>query len=102
MKKIEVTINGEKYPCRPTMGAILRFKQETGKEVSEIAGLSDWITYLYCCISSAVKNDTGKEFFLSLMDFADSVPQELIGEWVDTLQENAGETAEVEKKRQPQ
>ena len=35
MAKIEVTINGAKYPCRPTMGAMLRFKKETGKTVSE-------------------------------------------------------------------
>ena len=35
MAKIEVTINGTAYPCRPTMGAMLRFKKETGKEVTE-------------------------------------------------------------------
>ena len=37
MAKIEVTINGAKYPCRPTMGAMLRFKKETGKMPSEYA-----------------------------------------------------------------
>ena len=30
MKRIEVTINGKAYPCRQTMGAMLRFKQEAG------------------------------------------------------------------------
>jgi hypothetical protein len=45
MKKIEVTINGEAFPCRPTMGAMLRFKRETGKEVVDI---TDWaFTALY-------------------------------------------------------
>ena len=34
---IEVKINGKSYPCRPTMGAMLRFKKETGKEVTEIS-----------------------------------------------------------------
>ena len=47
MKKTIVTIDGQEYPCRPTMGAMLRFKRETGKEVNEITGLSDWIAYLY-------------------------------------------------------
>ena len=35
MAKIEVTINGAKYPCRPTMGAMLRFKKETGKTLTD-------------------------------------------------------------------
>lgn len=95
---MEISINGEKYPCRPTMGAILRFKQETGKEVSEITGISDWIIYLYCCIASATKSDTGKDFPLPLMDFADSVPQELISKWVGAFRENTGEAAGAEKK----
>lgn len=38
MKKIEIKIDGKEYPCRQTMGAMLRFKQETGKEVTEIGG----------------------------------------------------------------
>lgn len=98
MKKIEITVNGKAYPCRPTMGAILRFKRETGREVSEITGLSDWVTYLYCCIASATKCDTGNDFSMSLMDFADSVPQELVSEWADTLQESGEKPAEAEKK----
>ena len=27
MAKVEITINGKAYPCRQTMGAMLRFKQ---------------------------------------------------------------------------
>ena len=48
MAKIEVTINGKVYPCRPTMGAMLRFKKETGKEVTEITSnsFSDLCAYL--------------------------------------------------------
>lgn len=104
MAKIELEVNGKKYPSRPTMGAILRFKTETGKEVSEISGLSDWITYLYCCVASATKHDTGDDFPMSLMDFADSVPQDAVGLWVEALQgqtekESAGEE---EEKKSPQ
>lgn len=36
MKRIEVIINGVAYPCSPTMGAMLRFKQETGREITEM------------------------------------------------------------------
>lgn len=58
MKKIEIKIDGKEYPCRQTMGAMLRFKQETGKEVKEIGGnLSDICAYLFCCVASACKKD---------------------------------------------
>ena len=40
MKKatITISIDGKEYPCRPTMGAMLRFKEQTGKDISEISG----------------------------------------------------------------
>lgn len=86
MSKITVTINGEAYPCRPTMGAMLRFKRETGREVTDIqaTALSDLCTYLWCCVVSACKHD-GVAFDMSLMDFADSISQEEMVEWANTV-----------------
>ena len=51
MKKLEITINGTSYPCKMTLGAMLRFKELTGKEVSEISQteVSAMATLLYCC-----------------------------------------------------
>lgn len=82
MKKVEIKIGNEVFPCRQTMGAMLRFKQETGREVTEIDATSftDICTFLWCCIVSASKAD-GKKFKLSLMDFADSVSPEDMNEW---------------------
>lgn len=103
MKKVEITINGEAYPCRPTMGAMLRFKKETGKEVTAIEATSftDLCTYLWCCIVSASKHD-GKQFDMSLMDFADSITQDDMAEWVESVSEQAeaeaGGSAPTEKK----
>ena len=85
MKKVEVTINGVAYPCRPTMGAMLRFEKETGKNVAEVFAegetefsFTDICTLMWCCIVSASKHD-GIEFNMSLMDFADSItPEEAI------------------------
>ncbi|MGN0069581.1 MAG: hypothetical protein ACI350_07620, partial [Prevotella sp.] len=70
MKKVEIIVNGKAYPCRQTMGTMLRFRQETGKEVSEIGAgcLSDLCTFLWCCTVSACNHD-GIDFSLSLMDF---------------------------------
>ena len=53
MKKIRL---GEKeYPCRVTMGAMVRFKQESGRDVSGMSSedVSDSVLFLYCCIKSA-------------------------------------------------
>ena len=82
MKRIEITVNGTAYPCSPTMGAMLRFRQETGKEITEIDGSSftDLCTYLWCCVVSASKRE-GKEFNMSLLDFADSLSPEEMAQW---------------------
>ena len=59
MKEITINVDGQKYPCRPTMGAMLRFKKETGREVTEMKGdsLTDICTYLWCCVKSASSAD---------------------------------------------
>ena len=85
MKKIEITINGKAYPCRQTMGAMLRFRQETGKEITATdGGLSDMCTYLWCCVASASKAD-GVDFGMSLMDFADAILPQDLQEWADAV-----------------
>ena len=82
---LKITINGKEYPCRQTMGAMLRFKRETGREVTEMeGGLSDLCTYLWCCIVSACAAD-GVEFAMTLIDFADALAPEDLQAWATTL-----------------
>ena len=89
MEKKEIAVNGTAFPCRQTMGAMLRFKRETGKEVTEIKGdVSDLCTYLWCCVASASKHD-GIDFDLSLMDFADSIATEEVTAWANAINEGA-------------
>lgn len=96
MPKIEITIDGKAYPCRQTMGAMLRFKKETGKEVTEITNsLSDMCAYLFCCTASACKKD-GVKFDMSLMDFADSITPEDLNEWTEAVNGTADHTPEDE------
>lgn len=100
MAKIEVTINGVTYPCRPTMGAMLRFKKETGKEITEISDKSftDLCTYLYCCVVSASAADK-VDFSMSLMEFADALNPEDMQAWTAQMQPDANDNAvEGEKK----
>jgi len=72
MKQIE--IDGKTYPCRVTMGALLRFKNETGKDVSELSetDVADLLTLLWCCTASACAADH-VSFGMGLMDFADAL-----------------------------
>lgn len=82
MAQIRISVNGRDYPCRATMGAMLRFKRETGREITtvkndEISLLAVW---LWCCICSASKHD-GVEFTLSVEDFADSVTPDVLQSW---------------------
>ena len=78
------------------MGAMLRFKRETGKEINDLNGNSftEVCTYLYCCVASASAAD-GIAFDYSLMDFADAISPADLEAWSAALQA----PAEGEKKR---
>ena len=96
MAKIEITVNGVAYPCRQTMGAMLRFKRETGKEVTDIKGdISDLCVYLWCCVASASKADK-LDFNMSLMDFADSISPDDLTAWAAVLNAEAEAESEAE------
>ena len=69
---------------------------------SKDRAISDYCTYLWCCVCSASKHD-GLDFDLSLMDFADSISPEDIQAWTATLNEGGAEAEDDgEKKSQPQ
>lgn len=72
-----ITIGNKEYPCRITMGAMLRYKRETGKEMSGVnrQEFTDILTFLWCCVASACAAD-GVEFGYSLEQFADLIPIE--------------------------
>jgi len=74
----KVNINGKEYPCRETMGAVLRFKRETGQDISKaLTDTETMITYIWCCISSACAQDN-VEFGMSLIEFADAMPLDIV------------------------
>ena len=84
--KITVTIDGKEYPCRPTMGALLRFRRETGKDITQFKmdEFSDVGVYLYCCVASACAADK-VDFGMSLMEFADRISPEDMAAWSEKL-----------------
>ena len=86
-----INVNGKSYPCRITMGAMLRFRNETGRDTSQMKSddVADLITFIWCCIASASSADH-VEFGLSLMDFADLVEPSMLNEFYSMV-ENKGE-----------
>lgn len=94
-KTVTVTIGEASYPCRMSMGAMLRFKRETGKEVSEIkeGSISDMAVLLYCCVASAC-NAEHKPFNLSLEDFCDAISSDDMSTMTAAIQGEAEEGAD--------
>ena len=50
-----ITVKGVTSPCRVTMGAMVRFKRASGRDVSEISknDVSDMVLFMWCCVASA-------------------------------------------------
>lgn len=88
MKKIR--IQDKEYPLRVTMGAMVRFKRASGKEVSKIGGddMTDVLLFAYCCVQSACKAD-GVDFDLSFDDFADLLEVEDFSSFFSDMQQEA-------------
>ncbi|MGL5894401.1 MAG: hypothetical protein ACRCZM_07290 [Bacteroidales bacterium] len=70
MKRLE--INGVLYPCHMTMGAMLRFKRATGRDVQAIdsTNTEDVLHLLHSCFASASKAE-GVKFEYTMEEMAD-------------------------------
>lgn len=72
----KIIIKGKEYPCEVTMGALVRFHKESGKEASGISSdnLSDLALFIWCCVASACNAAEPKiPFDMPFLDFADSL-----------------------------
>ena len=96
-KSVErLVVGGREYPCRITMGAMLRYKEETGRDAADISDSTDIMTFLWCCVRSACNADH-LHFDMSLMDFLDAVDA---GQAAGFAGQLAEDTVSVKKKRQ--
>lgn len=69
----KVIIYAKDYPSRVTMGAMIDFKRETGKDVTEIGTDIEQLTmFMYCCVRSACRADK-VDFTLTFEEFADGI-----------------------------
>ncbi len=90
----KITFDGKQYPCRMTMGALRRYKQIEGEDISKMNGdVAKVGTLLYCCIASASSAD-GVMFDVDIDDFADRVTVQQVGEFAKVL----NDTGKAKKK----
>lgn len=90
-----INIDGTEYKAEPTLGAMLLFKKETGKEVNEITGLSDTIIWLWCCVKSGSEK-TGHPLQMNCQEFADSCTMDVLNAWTEA-QKQSGEESKKKK-----
>lgn len=72
MKKTKIKVGDKEFHCRVTMGAMVRFKNESGKDVSKLekTNISELVLFVYCCVKSACNADK-VEFDYDFQSFAD-------------------------------
>lgn len=81
----KIKVYGKEYPMRMTMGAMLRFKRETGTDVSQMGtDISLMATFLFCCVASACNADD-VPFGLDIDKFADGLDMGVLNSFSETL-----------------
>lgn len=74
----KIRLKGVEYPCRITMGAMIRFKHESGLDIRDVdqKDFVSVIRFMWCCVKSAsnadgVQMDYDFETFADLVDAGD-------------------------------
>ncbi len=94
MKKLFIEVGGNAYPCRLTMGAMLLFKQNTGKDVAQLenGNLEEMLMLMWCCTKSASRAD-GMEMDIDFDLFCDLLGPEDMAKW-NAMMSEANQEAE--------
>lgn len=101
---IKIKVNGRSLPAYETLGAAIRFKDETGRDLSRIdlTSISDIAVLLWARVAGACARER-IEFSMTVREFADAVDMKSLAEWSEALQKeatgNADKSEESKKKR---
>ena len=79
---MKIRINEKEYPLYVTMGALLRYKRETGHDVSELrdGDLEGMMMLMWCCVTCASQAH-GIDFPLDFETFCNSITPAQVYEW---------------------
>lgn len=81
----KIKIYGKEYPVRVTMGAMRRYKRETGQDVSLMGNDIDLlITFMFCCVASACNADD-VPFDMDIDKFADGLGMDDLNGFADSM-----------------
>ena len=82
----KLKIAGKEYPCRVTMGAMVRFKNAAGKDVSELkqTDISELVLFIFCCVQSACHADH-VDFDMDFETFADSLEPDSVNSFYEDM-----------------
>lgn len=83
-----IEVDGDKYPCHITLGAMHRFKIETGKESTEIQGIDDYMIWMWCRVKSASAR-TDRPLEMTCQEFLDCLEPAVLEKWAESLAEEA-------------
>lgn len=100
MKKLIIEVGGKAYPCRLTMGAMLLFKRNMGKDVSQMqqGDIEEMLMLMWCCMKSASRAD-GVECEMEFDLFCDMVTPQDMAAWNQALTE--GEESKKKEETEP-
>jgi len=89
---MKIKIKGQEYPFASTMGAMRRFKRETGKDVSKMDRdeVDDLLVYFWCCVASACHAE-GVKFAMSVDDFADNIDSDTFADFINEFVKEQGQ-----------
>ena len=90
----KITVKGKEYPCRVTMGALVRYKKESGNDVSQMteADIAGMILFVWCCVCAACSADD-VPFGISFEKFADMLEPGDINGFFDAMPDVEKKTA---------
>lgn len=97
MKRLLINVGGKELPCRITMGALLLYKRNMGKNavLDGNSSFEDILMFMWCCIVSACKAD-GVAFDMDFETFCCNLePQDVAG-WNEAIA-----AANKQKKTEP-
>lgn len=81
----KISLYEKEYPIRVSMGAMRRYKRETGQDMNLMGGDIDlMLVFMYCCVAGACNADD-VPFDLDIDKFADGMSLEDFNRYAQTL-----------------
>lgn len=98
--QVKINVNGRELPAYETLGAAVRFKDETGRDLSKIdvTSITDIAVLLWARVAGACARE-GIEFKMSFREFADAVDMSALQAWSSAIQAEAEGGKGAKKKR---